>query len=142
MPPSGTPIIPAKKSDRPSLDLVNSGDKCLERQGRGKLLSKTAWSLAFLALAGCAGNKTPYVVGAVGPWKQGYGLQNLQGVELAVEEINKAGGINGHQLRLISRDDEGDGTIAAKIAQDFVNTRAVSAVIGHVNSSGMLSAAP
>ena len=124
------------------MDLVNSGDKCLERQGRGKLLSKTAWSLAFLALAGCAGNKTPYVVGAVGPWKQGYGLQNLQGVELAVEEINKAGGINGHQLRLISRDDEGDGTIAAKIAQDFVNTRAVSAVIGHVNSSGMLSAAP
>ena len=110
--------------------------------GRGKLLSKAAWSVAFIALAGCAGNKTPYIVGAAGPWKQGYGLQNLQGVELAVEEINKAGGINGHQLRLISRDDEGDGTVAARIAQDFVNTHSISAVIGHVNSSGMLSAAP
>src|SRR5437868_12489770 len=110
--------------------------------GRGKLFSKAVWSLAILALAGCVGTREPYVVGAAGPWKQGYGLQNLQGVQLAVEEINKAGGINGHQLRLISRDDQGDGTVAAKIAQDFVATRSVSAVVGHVNSSGMLSAAP
>ncbi len=110
--------------------------------GRGKLFSKAVWSVAILALAGCVGTREPYFVGAAGPWKQGYGLQNLQGVELAVEEINKAGGIEGHQLRLISRDDEGDGTVAARIAQDFVNTHSVSAVIGHVNSSGMLSAAP
>ena len=110
--------------------------------GRGKLFSKAAWSVAFLAITGCAATREPYVVGAAGPWKQGYGLQNLQGVQLAVEEINKAGGINGHQLRLISRDDEGDGTVAARIAQDFVNTHSMSAVIGHVNSSGMLSAAP
>jgi branched-chain amino acid transport system substrate-binding protein len=106
------------------------------------LLSKAAWSVAFLAIAGCAGTREPYIVAAAGPWKQGYGLQNLQGVELAVEEINKAGGINGHPLRLVSRDDDGDGTVAAKIAQDFVATPSISAVIGHVNSSGMLSAAP
>ena len=130
-------------SDRLSLDLVNSGDTRPESgMGRGKLLSKAAWSVAFLALAGCAGFKEPYIVGAAGPWKQGYGLQNLEGVQLAVEEINKAGGIDGHPLRLISRDDEGDGTVAAKIARDFVATRSISAVIGHVNSSGMLSAAP
>lgn len=106
------------------------------------MLSKAVPSLAFLALAACAASKPPYVVGAAGPWKQGYGLQNLQGVELAVEEINKAGGINGHPLKVISRDDEGDGTKAAKIAQDFVSTHSIAAVIGHVNSSGMLSAAP
>jgi len=106
------------------------------------VLSKAAWSVALLALAGCAANKDPYVVGAAGPWKQGYGLQNLQGVQLAVEEINKAGGINGHALRLITRDDDGDGATAARIAQEFVANRRVSAVIGHVNSSGMLSAAP
>jgi branched-chain amino acid transport system substrate-binding protein len=104
-------------------------------------LSKAVKSLALLALAACAGTKDPYVVGAAGPWKQGYGLQNLQGVELAAEEINKSGGINGHAFQVISRDDEGDGTLAAKIAQDFVRNRKVSAVIGHVNSSGMLSAA-
>ena len=106
------------------------------------MLSKSAWSVALFALASCAVNKEPYFVGAAGPLKQGYGLQNLQGVQLAIEEINKSGGINGHALRLITRDDEGDGTTAAKIAQEFVANRKVSAVIGHVNSSGMLSAAP
>jgi branched-chain amino acid transport system substrate-binding protein len=104
-------------------------------------LSKAVLSLALLALAGCAATKDPYVVGAAGPWKQGYGLQNLQGVELAAEEINRSGGINGHSFLIISKDDEGEGTIAAKIAQEFVNNRRISAVIGHVNSSGMLSAA-
>lgn len=134
---------PLKSSDRPSFGFVNSGEKSPKSDlGRGKLLSKTTWSVVLLALAGCAVNKEPYVVGAAGPWKEGYGLQNLEGVQLAVEEINNSGGINGHQLRLISRDDEGDGTIAAKIAQDFVSTHSISAVIGHVNSSGMLSAAP
>ena len=104
--------------------------------------SKVVWSVALLALAACTSTKKPYIVGAAGPWKQGYGLQNLQGVELAVEEINNAGGINGHVLRLVSRDDDGEGDKATKIAQDFVATRSISAVIGHVNSSGMLAAAP
>jgi len=130
-------------SDRPSLALVNSGDKHVpELEGRKKLSSKAVWSIALLALAACATSKPPYVVGAAGPWKQGYGLQNLQGIDLAIEEINKAGGIDGHQLRVIPRDDDGDGPTAAKIARDFVSTPSISAVIGHVNSSGMLSAAP
>jgi len=105
-------------------------------------LSKVVLSLGLLALGACTASKQPYIVGTAGPWKQGYGLQSLQAVHLAIDEINAAGGINGHQLKVIERDDEGDGTKAAKIAQDFVNTRTVSAVIGHVNSSGMLSAAP
>ena len=105
------------------------------------MLSKAVSSLALLALAACGGIKDPYVVGAAGPWKQGYGLQNLQGVQLAAEEINKAGGINGHQFQLVLRDDDGDGTLAAKIAAEFVKNQRISAVIGHVNSSGMLSAA-
>jgi branched-chain amino acid transport system substrate-binding protein len=106
------------------------------------LSSKVISSLALLALSACVGSKEPYVVGAVGPWKVGYGLQNLQGVQLAAEEINKAGGIAGHPLRVISRDDAGEGAQAAKIAQEFVRNPSISAVIGHVNSSGMLAAAP
>jgi branched-chain amino acid transport system substrate-binding protein len=130
-------------SDGSCWGLVNSGDKqCPEIEGRGKLSSKVVWTIALVALAACATNKSPYVIGAAGPWKQGYGLQNLQGVQLAVEEINQAGGIDGHPLRVIPRDDEGDGPTAARIAQDFVATRSISAVVGHVNSSGLLSAAP
>jgi branched-chain amino acid transport system substrate-binding protein len=110
-------------------------------RGKGELLSKAVLSLALLAVAACAGSKDPYVVGVAGPWKEGYGLQNLEGVQLAAEEINRAGGINGHPFQIISRDDQGDGTVAAKVAAEFVKNRKVSAVIGHVNSSGMLSAA-
>jgi len=103
---------------------------------------KVISSFGLLALTACAAANEPYVVGAVGPWKQGYGLQNLQGVQLAEEEINKAGGIDGHAFRVITRDDAGDGPQAAKVAQEFVRNQKISAVIGHVNSSGMLSAAP
>jgi branched-chain amino acid transport system substrate-binding protein len=129
-------------SDRPSLDLVNSGDTKTRIEGRGKLSFKVISSFGLLALCACAAANEPYVVGAVGPWKQGYGLQNLQGVQLAEEEINKAGGIDGHAFKVISRDDAGDGPQAAKIALEFVRNQKISAVIGHVNSSGMLSAAP
>jgi branched-chain amino acid transport system substrate-binding protein len=111
-------------------------------EGRGKLSFKVISSFALLALGACAVTNEPYVVGAVGPWKQGYGLQNLQGVQLAAEEINRAGGIDGHAFKVITRDDAGDGPQAAKIAQEFVGNESISAVIGHVNSSGMLSAAP
>jgi branched-chain amino acid transport system substrate-binding protein len=111
-------------------------------EGRGKLSFKVISSFALLALAACAATNEPYVVGAVGPWKQGYGLQNLQGVQLAAEEINRAGGIDGHAFKVITRDDAGDGPQAAKIAQEFVGNESISAVIGHVNSSGMLAAAP
>ncbi|MEO8908901.1 MAG: ABC transporter substrate-binding protein [Gemmatimonadaceae bacterium] len=104
-------------------------------------MSKAVLTLTLLAFSACAGNKDPYVVGAAGPWKQGYGLQNLQGVQLAAEEINRAGGINGHAFLVIDRDDQGDGAVASKIAQEFVRNRRISAVIGHVNSSGMLASA-
>ena len=104
-------------------------------------MGKTIRAIVFLALAGCAGKPEPYVVGAAGPWKEGYGLQNLEGIQLAVDEINTAGGINGRPLEVIERDDAGNGSQAATIAQEFVSNPAISAVIGHVNSSGMLSAA-
>jgi branched-chain amino acid transport system substrate-binding protein len=109
---------------------------------RGESLGKIIKSLAVLALVGCAGKSEPYVVGAAGPWKEGYGLQNLQGIQLAVDEINEAGGINGRKLEVIERDDTGNGSQAATIAEEFVANPSISAVIGHVNSSGMLAAAP
>ena len=75
-------------SDGPCWGLVNSGDKHVpEIEGRRKLSSKVVSSIALVALAACAANKSPYVIGAAGPWKQGYGLQNLQGVQLAVLRV-------------------------------------------------------
>jgi branched-chain amino acid transport system substrate-binding protein len=64
-----------------------------------------------------------------------------RGIDLAVDEINRAGGIKGHQLRITARDDEADGARATSIAQEFVTSPEVLGVIGHVNSGAMLAAA-
>lgn len=95
---------------------------------------------ALFALAAC-GDSGAYTLAAAGPWQEGYGKQNRLGVLLAVDEINASGGINGHHLILVERDDKADGAQAANIASEFVRDSHISAVIGHVNSGGMLSAA-
>ncbi|HEY4954489.1 MAG TPA: ABC transporter substrate-binding protein, partial [Gemmatimonadaceae bacterium] len=98
-------------------------------------------SLALLLVAACGGRSTTYTVGAAGPWKESYGVMTRRGIDLAVEEINHAGGIHGSPLRLVARDDEANGSRATAIAQDFVRDSRVLAVIGHVNSGAMLAAA-
>jgi branched-chain amino acid transport system substrate-binding protein len=95
---------------------------------------------ACCILAACRDSGS-YTLAAAGPWTEGYGLQNRLGVKLAVDEINAANGINGHHLNLIERDDKADGGQAAVVASEFVANEDVSAVVGHVNSGGMLSAA-
>jgi branched-chain amino acid transport system substrate-binding protein len=91
--------------------------------------------------AGCSKSTDSYTLGAAGPWKEGYGVMSHRGIDLAVEEINAAGGIDGRKLKVMSRDDKADGSRAASIAQEFVNNPEVLGVIGHVNSGAMLAAA-
>lgn len=50
-----------------------------------------------------------------------YDQPTLQGIELAVEQINKAGGIEGKQIELISRDMRSDTAQAAVTAQEVVD---------------------
>lgn len=63
-----------------------------------------------------------------------------RGIDLAVDEINRAGGIDGRPLKVIPRDDEANGSQAAVIAQEFVENPEVLSVVGHVNSGAMLAA--
>lgn len=102
-------------------------------------------SLRALLVAGCvlacAGQPADVTIGAAGPWNEGYGAMNKRGIDLAIDEINAAGGVLGRPLRLIARDDGADGAKAAAIAAEFVNNPAISAVVGHVNSGTMVAAA-
>ncbi len=91
--------------------------------------------------AACSGGSTTYKLAAAGPWKLSHGRNTQLGITLAVNEINAAGGIAGHKLELRQSDDDGDGRKAAMIAQQFMNDPTVSAVIGHVTSGAMVSAA-
>lgn len=99
-----------------------------------------AFALCLTFLTGCRDGADSYTVGAAGPWKEGYGIMSRRGIELAVDEINRAGGINGASLKVVPRDDEADASRAAAIAQEFVANPEILAVIGHVNSGAMLAA--
>ena len=59
-----------------------------------------------------------------------------------VEEINKAGGINGRKLELITRDTAGDPTKAVNFAKQLAYDDKVSYVIGPVNSGESLATVP
>ena len=79
--------------------------------------------------------------GAAGPWKEGYGAMNRRGIELALDEINARPERAGSPVRIDFQDDEGSGEVASRIAQRFVDSEDVVAVIGHVNSGAMVAAA-
>lgn len=101
--------------------------------------------ILLLVASGCStgdrGGAAPYTIGAAGPWQLSHGRLTKLGVELALKEINGAGGVNGHKLNVEEEDDKADGSTAAKIAQKFVDTKAISAVVGHVTSGAMVAAA-
>jgi branched-chain amino acid transport system substrate-binding protein len=104
-------------------------------------LRSIAFTLSLVLLSGCSRGPDSYVIGAAGPWKEGYGVMTRRGIDLAVDEINRNGGINGIPLKIAARDDEANGASAATIAQEFVTDRSILAVVGHVNSGAMLAAA-
>jgi branched-chain amino acid transport system substrate-binding protein len=101
--------------------------------------------VALIALAGvlaCARSSEPVYIGVAGPWKEAFGRMNKQGIDLALAEINARGGVRGRPLRLVERDDQGNGSRAAAIAGEFVANRNIVGVVGHVTSGAMMAAAP
>ena len=65
-----------------------------------------------------------------------------QGVQFAVEEINKSGGINGRKVELVTYDTQGDPTKAVNFAQRLAFVDKVHFVIGPVNSGESLATVP
>lgn len=71
-----------------------------------------------------------------------FGISSVNGIKMAADEINKAGGINGKQVELLVQDDRSDASEAATIVTKFVTQDQVNAVIGEVASSRSIAAAP
>ncbi len=80
-----------------------------------------------LELAGAPGDTVR--VGIVGDWKRHGAI--LQGAEIAVRELNAAGGVLGSFVVLDVRDDGGTEDGALRAAQDFADTPEIALVIGH-----------
>jgi branched-chain amino acid transport system substrate-binding protein len=114
---------------------------------RGLLRGTTALAAA-LALAGWAGGEAAaqeLVLGVIAPLtgsKAEQGMQFKEGAELAVADLNKAGGILGRQVRLEFLDDEGQPKNAAAAAQKLAAMRGVIGVIGPSSTASCRAALP
>jgi branched-chain amino acid transport system substrate-binding protein len=71
-----------------------------------------------------------------------FGISSVNGIRMAADEINAAGGINGKPVELLVQDDRSDASEAATIVTKFVTQDMVNAVIGEVASSRSIAAAP
>lgn len=107
-----------------------------------------AFVLAGSLLTGCGGSeqtgssKTPIKFGVIGPYtgpnaKPGASMK--QGVNLAVEEINKAGGVKGKMLEAIFEDDASVPAQSVSATEKLVTKDEVAFLIGTFNSATTLA---
>lgn len=107
-------------------------------------------AVTMLALAGCGGAATTggssddkiYIASAnpmTGDSAQ-FGDMKVKSIQLAIEQANAEGGVDGKQIELLVGDDTGNPKEAPNVAQKFAGDNKVLAVIGHWNSSATLAA--
>ncbi len=104
--------------------------------------TRLAVALALAASANMAFAADPIKIGVDGPFTGGsssMGVSMRDGVRLATEEINKAGGVLGRQIQLVERDDESKNERGVQIAQELINKEKVAAVVGYINTGVALA---
>ena len=70
------------------------------------------------------------------------GVEIKHGAEIAVDEINAQGGVNGTKLVLIARDDEHEPRKTIALYRELVEQQHVIAMLGATNSASMLAVTP
>lgn len=71
-----------------------------------------------------------------------YGAFSMHGAELAVKEINDAGGVDGHKIELYSADSQGTPVEGVSATRRLIDEDEVDYVIGDVSSSVTLAMQP
>ncbi len=82
-----------------------------------------------------------FVIGGSGPLTGGaaiYGIAVQRGGQIAVDEINEAGGINGHQIKWVFEDDEHDAEKALN-AYNTLKDQGLQMMVGTVTSGPCLA---
>ena len=108
-----------------------------------------ALSAATTVSAACGGEKAPQDQGIkagfygalTGPTAT-FAISGRNGVLLAVDEINRSGGVLGKSIVLLSEDDRGEASEAASVVSKLITRDHVVAIIGEQASSRTLAAAP
>lgn len=105
----------------------------------GKLFSVAATVAAFMAFspAGAQEIRLGVIAGMSGPGTS-YGIGIRQGAEMAVKEINDAGGIKGRKINLVVVDDASNPAQSVTAMQRLVNDK-VDLIVGGWGSSQVLA---
>lgn len=105
----------------------------------GRLI-RTAGLLGLALLLGllpaCRREQAPLTIGFIGGLTgrtAGLGVAGRDGTLLAVEELNRAGGIGGRRVEILTRDDQQDPDLARKAVEELV-AAGVAAIIGPMTS--------
>jgi branched-chain amino acid transport system substrate-binding protein len=98
-------------------------------------------TLALLLTAACRGSDEAIYIGVAGPLSAANGASMRMAAEMAVQEINAAGGIGGRELRLVMLDDRQSPDTALVVADSLRRDARVVAVVGHLNSGASIKAA-
>ena len=105
---------------------------------------------ALMALFSCSGapsnsTSTDLVIGEFGSLTgttATFGISTKNGIDMAVDEINKSGGLLGKKVRVIVEDDQGKPEEAQTVVTKLITKDQVMAVLGEVASSRTMAAAP
>jgi branched-chain amino acid transport system substrate-binding protein len=108
-------------------------------------------SLAFALIWACplpdarAAEKEPIYFGAAGPFSGDnaeYGTMWKRGFDIALEEVNSQGGLDGRLIEVIYEDTQSEPKQAASVAQKFSRDHKLLAVMGDFTTTATWSAAP
>ena len=104
--------------------------------------TKIAVAISLAGLGSLTLAADPIKIGVAGPFTGGsssMGVSMRDGVRLAIDEINKSGGVLGRQLLAVERDDEAKNERGVQIAQELVNKEKVTAAVGYINTGVALA---
>ncbi len=112
-----------------------------------------AAALSATLLAGCGGEKKEeaaantdkYVIGASFELTgnvANYGKSTLSGLKLAVDQVNKAGGVNGKQLVVVESDNKSEPAESGNAVTKLITQDKVVAVVGPATSGCVFAATP
>jgi branched-chain amino acid transport system substrate-binding protein len=94
-------------------------------------------AIAALVLLGSVPAFADMNIGTAGPLSNAealFGKTWQNGMQLAINEANAAGGVSGQKVALVRQDDQGDPKQGTLIAQKFCDDASVLAVIANFNS--------
>lgn len=97
-----------------------------------------------VSLVGCSGGESSdIIIGSANPMtgdSAQFGETKVNAIQLALDEVNAKGGVDGKQVKLEVGDDTGNPKEAPNVAQKFASNNKILSVIGHWNSSATLAA--